>query len=150
MLFAYLQPGYLTFVLPPCALSSPVLEANLSPAADVLMSMVVGTFSRTPGAKWNPDRQQGEQRRGLSAKAGLSSITMPIETAAQTAAQSPALLGQIRPPDRAALQLDPTHYNGQTRESTSPKTPTAFPISRPRCFHTIPAETAKIPQEPTI
>lgn len=133
MLFAYLQPGYLTFLLPPCALSSPVLEANLSPAADVLMSMVVGTFSRTPGAKWNPDRQQGEQRRGLSAKAGLSSITMPIETAAQTAAQSPALLGQIRPPDRAALQL--------CHPSTSPKTPTAFPISRPRCFHTIPAET---------
>ena len=109
----------------------------MSPAADVLMYMVVGTFSRTPGAKWNPDRQQREQRGGLSAKAGLASITMPIETAAQ----SPALLGQIRPPDRATLQLDTTHYNGQTRESTSPKTPTAFPISRPRCFHTTPAET---------
>lgn len=34
------------------------------------------------------------------------------------AAQSPVLHSQIRPPDRAALQLDPTHYNGWGRAET--------------------------------
>lgn len=60
--------------------------------------MVVGVFSTTPAANRKPGGLQGEQREGLSGKAGLPSITMPIETAAQ----SSALHSQIRPPDRAA------------------------------------------------
>lgn len=67
-----------------------------------------------PVANRKPDGLQGEQKEGLSGKAGLPSITMPIETAAQ----SPMLHSQIRPPDRAALQLDPTHYNGCDRPET--------------------------------
>lgn len=47
-------------------------------------------------------------------RTGGGFITMPIETAAQ----SPVLHSQIRPPDRAALQLDPTHYNGWGRAET--------------------------------
>lgn len=58
--------------------------------------------------------QQEEQGEGLSEKTGPPSITMPIETAAQ----STALRSQIRPPDRAALQLDPTHHNGWSRAET--------------------------------
>lgn len=55
-------------------------------------------------ACWATGRTEG----GLSGMAGLASVTMPIETAAQ----SPALHSLIRPPDKDALQLDPTHYNG--------------------------------------
>lgn len=40
--------------------------------------------------------------------AGLASITVPMETAAL----SPALHSQIRPPDKEVMQLDLTHYNG--------------------------------------
>ncbi len=76
--------------------------------------MVVGAFSTTPAANRNPNGLQGEQREGLSGKAGLPSITMPIETAAQ----SHALQSQIRPPDRVGKQLDPTHYNGGDRPET--------------------------------
>lgn len=63
-------------------------------------------------ACWAAGRTEG----GLSGMAGLASITMPIETAAQ----SSVLHSQIRPPDRAALQSDPTHHNGwdRTRDST--------------------------------
>jgi len=77
---------YLPFVL-----SSPVVEANLSPA-DALMSNGCGTFSTTPAANRKPDRLQGEHRECLSQKAGLLSIAMPMEAAAQ----SPALRSQIR------------------------------------------------------
>lgn len=90
----YLFTRYLPFLPPPRPLSSPVMEANLSPA-DVLWEQFLQC------------RQQEEQGEGLS-------ITMPIETAAQ----SPVLHSQIRPPDRAALQLDPTHYNGWGRAET--------------------------------
>lgn len=70
--------------------------------------MVVGVFPTTPAANMRPGGLQGQQREGLSGKAGLPSITMPIETAAQ----SSALHSQIRPPDRAAQQWDPFYYNG--------------------------------------
>lgn len=64
-------------------------------------------------ACWAAGRTEG----GLSGMAGLASITMPIETAAQ----SSALHSQIRPPDKEALQLDPIHYNGgeKTRYMTN-------------------------------
>ncbi|KAK5864549.1 hypothetical protein PBY51_015785 [Eleginops maclovinus] len=99
-----------------------------------------------PGAKRKPDRLQGEQREGLSPKAGLASVTMPI----QTAAQSLALLGQIRPPDRAAPQLDPTQqWTGQTRE-IHPKLRQPFPFLALRAFiQLLPKLSAKSLDEPS-
>lgn len=79
---------------------------NMSPAA--LKSNCYGDIFCDTCSKheacWAARRTEG----GLSGMAGLASITMPIETAAQ----SSVLHSQIRPLDKKALQLDPTHYNG--------------------------------------
>lgn len=85
--------------------SFPIRGANMSPAA-LKSNSYWDIFSDTCSkheACWAAGRTEG----GLSGMAGLASITMPIETAAQ----SLALRSQIRPPDKEALQLDPTHYN---------------------------------------
>lgn len=70
---------------------------------------------------------------------------MPIETAAQ----SPVLHSQIRPPDRAALQLDPTHYNGWGRAETVRdqqlwQSSTILPSSHRPCCHTTPGKSVLI------
>lgn len=79
---------------------------NMSPAA--LKSNCYGDIFCDTCSKhdacWAARRTEG----GLSGMAGLASITMSIETAAQ----SSVLHSQIRPLDKKALQLDPTHYNG--------------------------------------
>lgn len=94
--------------------------------------MAVGAFPTTPAASRMPDGLRGEQREGLSGTAGLPSITMPIETAAP----SPALRSQIRPPDRAAQRRGPSLHNGWDRPDTAtwPTTLTALPTSHPLCF----------------
>lgn len=80
----------------------------MSPA-DEFMSNGCGSIFWDACSKQEAQRGcRGEQREGLSGQAGLPSITMPIETAAQ----SLALHSPIRPPDKEALQLDPTQYNG--------------------------------------
>lgn len=64
------------------------------------------TCSKHEGC-WAAGRTEG----GLSGMAGLASTAMPIEAAAQ----SLVLHSQIRPPDKEALQLDPTHYNREKK-----------------------------------
>lgn len=116
----YLFTRCLLFLPPLHRLSSPVMEVHLSPA-DEFMSNGCGSIFWDACSKQEAQRGcRGEQREGLSGQAGLPSITMPIETAAQ----SSVLHSQIRPPDRAALQSDPTHHNGwdRTRDSTWPTT----------------------------
>lgn len=68
------------------------------------------------------NKWQGEQRDGLSGKAGLPTITVPVKTAEQ----SPLLNNQIRIPDRPALQLDPTHWNKWDRPETVHDRPILF------------------------
>lgn len=92
-----------------------------------LCLMAVGAFSTRPAADRRPGGLRGEQREGLSGQAGLLSITMPIETAAQ----GPVLLGQIRPPDRAALESDPTHRSGGDRQYVTKQLP---PLFIPSCW----------------
>lgn len=100
---------YLPFLVPLHHLSSAVVAVYLSPA-DMFMSSGIVEFSMMLAA----NKRQGEQREGLSGKAGLPTITVPIKTAEQ----SPSLNNQIRPADRAAPQLDPTHSNKWDRDST--------------------------------
>lgn len=122
-------PASFPFLLPPRSLSPPVMEANLSPA-DVLMSNGCGSINRqrpqqTGSLKGCRENSWG----GLSGKAGRLSITVPMEKAAR----SPALHGQIRPPDGAAQQLDPTHDNGWDR-ADAVRDRQVCPASRPLCF----------------
>lgn len=74
--------------------------------------MVVGPLSTLPAANQESDRLLGEQREGLSGKAGLPSITPPIETTGQ----SLVLRRQIRPPDAAALLPDSPLDNERTSQ----------------------------------
>lgn len=87
----------------------------MSPAA--LKSNSYGNIFSDTCSKHEACWAAGRTEGGLSGMAGLASITMPMETAAQ----SSALHSQIRPPDKGALQLDPTHYNGggETRYVTN-------------------------------
>lgn len=78
-----------------------------------LSLIAMGTFSVTPAAKNEACRSARRTEGGLSGMAGLASITMPIETAAQ----SSVLHGQIRPPDRkgSAARLHSPQWRGENR-----------------------------------
>lgn len=86
----------------------------MSPAA--LKSNGYGNIFSDTCSKHEACRAAGRTEGGLSGMAGLASITMPIETAAQ----SSALHSQIRPRDKETLQPDPTLNGGEkTRYMTN-------------------------------
>ena len=92
---------------PPHLQSFPIRGANMSPAA--LKSNGYGDIFFDTCSKHEACWAAGRTEGGLSGMAGLASITMPIEKAAQ----SLALRSPIRPPDKEELQQDPTQYNGR-------------------------------------
>lgn len=81
----------------------------MSPAA--LKSNSYGNIFSDTCSKHEACWAAGRTEGGLSGMAGLASTAVPIEAAAQ----SLVLHSQIRPPDKEALQLDPTHYNREKK-----------------------------------
>lgn len=105
--------------------------------------MVVGAFSTLPAANGKPDGLQGEQREGLSRKAGL-----PLyHHANRDSSTEPGAPQPDKAPRQSCTEARPhsLQWTGQTRERTWPTTLTVLPSARPLCFHTTPAKSVLIP-----
>lgn len=118
----YLFTRYLPFLPPPRPLSSPVMEANLSPA-DVLMSNGCGN------SFYNASSRKNRGRVYLSPCSTEPSAPQPDKAPRQSS---------------TAARPHSLQWMGQSRDSTWPTALTILPSSHRPCCHTTPGKSILI------